>query len=84
MSDHDHNKGSKKTGTQDFAEFAKQFEPLIKEARARRKKMLWTLAIVAFAGTFITGYVTASAQAGFCFFILAIALVVLHAERTRF
>ncbi len=83
MSDHDHNKDSKKTGTQDFAEFAKRFEPLIKEARSRRRKMLWTLAIVAFAGTFITGYVTASTQAGFCFFILAMFLLFLQAERTK-
>ena len=83
MPNTDHHENGKNTGTQDFAEFAKQFEPLIKEARARRRKMLWGLAIVAFAGTFLTGYLAASTQAGFCFFILAMFLLFLQAERTK-
>ncbi|MBU6454744.1 MAG: hypothetical protein KGS72_23455 [Cyanobacteria bacterium REEB67] len=83
MSNSDNNKDGKKTGWRDFDEFAKQFEPLIQKARARRRKMLWGIAIAAFTGTFITGYVLASGQAGFCFFIVAMFLLYVQAERTK-
>ena len=83
MSNSDNNKDGQNTGRRDFAEFAKQFEPLIQKTRARRRKMLWGMALAAFAGTFITGYVLASAQAGFCIFIVAMFLLYVQKERTK-